>query len=598
MNANDWLGIGAEWRLALADPNLTRCAEGDVSAAAEGAAYRAAVALGRSRLFGVALGDWDGVLAVPLARAAARRLTECLRRLRKRADDLGTFWDKAEDDSEAREECLNLLEGRMEVWATFVALDEAQLDALAHSLPGHAELVAACRQAQLELAPADEALLRQKDILSVAAGTELLANWRRLLVEPYSLSLPWWLDGTLEEAAEWLWKGLPTQWSIQQHPRDGLQAACPEQPPLLVPTSSERRTSMDTLFGHLAMRFSKKPENLATEGLYFVLDRSGEARRLFLRFLGQSGVTLSQDLSFKTQAGGEDGSIPDLVARDAAQEVAIIEAKFWAGLTERQPNRYFDRLPASSGLLVFIAPAMRFESLWRELLCRCKEGGREIEGEECYGADWRVARIAGGRRLALTSWRATLQVLYAGLQQAGEAASASDVLQLQGLADRMDAEAFLPLTSEELTSTLGTRIMQFCKLVDDAVERLAAEQLAQPFGNPRRGPDHYYGRSFRLHEIGCCLYFAPWYWSRHGGPIWLHFQNTPAVHDALRPLGQETPPRLVVNEWGVYVPIALPICVDRDAVLAAMQRQICCVAERVKDVPPAGESPPPFPEVE
>jgi len=42
-----------------------------------------------------------------------------------------------------------------------------------------------------------EELLRHKDFLSVAAGTELLANWRRLLVEPYRLSLPWWLDGSL-----------------------------------------------------------------------------------------------------------------------------------------------------------------------------------------------------------------------------------------------------------------------------------------------------------------------------------------------------------------------------------------------------------------
>jgi Type III restriction enzyme, res subunit len=209
MKTSDWLGIETEWRHALVDPALARCAEGDLAPAAEWAAYRAAVAWGRSRLFGVALGDWDGVLALPLARAAARRLAEGLRRLRERADTLPACWEKADDDIEGREECLALLEGRMEAWAAFVALDEVQLDALVNSLAGRSELAAECRQAQGELAPADEALLRHKDFLSVAAGTELLANWRRLLVEPYRLSLPWWLDGSLEEVAGRLWNSLP-----------------------------------------------------------------------------------------------------------------------------------------------------------------------------------------------------------------------------------------------------------------------------------------------------------------------------------------------------------------------------------------------------
>src|SRR5262245_21624986 len=128
MNANDWLGVETEWRHALLDPALPRCAEGNTDEAAEEAAYRAAVALGRSRLFGVPLGDWDGLLALPLARAAARELCRRLRRLRQRAGDLSVFWDQ-HDNIESREECLCLIEERMDAWAAFVSLDEAQLDA-------------------------------------------------------------------------------------------------------------------------------------------------------------------------------------------------------------------------------------------------------------------------------------------------------------------------------------------------------------------------------------------------------------------------------------------------------------------------------------
>ncbi len=208
MNTIDWMGVESEWRYALVDPALARCAKGDADPAAEGAAYRAAVAWGRSQLFGVKLGDWDGVLESLLARAAARRLTWCLEHLKLRAAKLAEFWNRADTDIEAREESLSLLESRMDAWAVFVALDEAQLDALTHTLPGRAELSAECRQAQDALAQTDAALREQADFLSVAAGTQLLDNWRRLLVEPYRLSSPWWLDGSLERVAERLWMGL------------------------------------------------------------------------------------------------------------------------------------------------------------------------------------------------------------------------------------------------------------------------------------------------------------------------------------------------------------------------------------------------------
>lgn len=209
MNANDWMGIGSEWRHALVDPALARLVAGDATPEADTAAYRAAAALGRARLFAVSLGEWDGVLAPPLARAAARRLTLILRHLRTQADALPRLWDDASDDVEAREKCLSLLEARMDVWAVCVALDEAQLDALVHSRDGREELAAYYHQAQGELAPTDEALTRQPELLSVAAGTELLANWRRLIAEEYRIALPWWLDGSLEETAARLWKRLP-----------------------------------------------------------------------------------------------------------------------------------------------------------------------------------------------------------------------------------------------------------------------------------------------------------------------------------------------------------------------------------------------------
>jgi hypothetical protein len=353
---------------------------------------------------------------------------------------------------------------------------------------------------------------------------------------------------------------------------------------------------METLFGYLAPRF-RHPENLATEGLYFVLNRCSEARRLFTQVLRQSGVSFASDLTFETQAA-EQGAIPDLAAKDAAgSEVAIVEAKFWAPLTDRQPNGYLDRLSASAGLLLFIAPARRFEPLWPELLRRCKSVGRQVTREARHGAEWRVAGLSDGRVLALTSWRAVLEALHTGLQVAGELPAAADVLQVRGLADRMDAEAFLPLTSEELTSTLGTRILQFCGLVDDAVKRLERDGLADSTGTKASAGAGWWLRSFRLHHTGASLFFDARSWSQHGQPIWLRIQGSnwqpsAAVDDALRPLAQETPPRLVTGhfdqKYGAHVPICLPTAVERDEVLEAMMRQISGVALLLRNVPPSG----------
>jgi hypothetical protein len=362
---------------------------------------------------------------------------------------------------------------------------------------------------------------------------------------------------------------------------------------------------METLFGHLVTRFgSAQAENLATEGLAYVLGRFPEARRLFLRFLERSVQSLPGDLAFATQARDADGAIPDLVGRDAdGNQVVIVEAKFWAGLTGRQPNAYLDRLPAEGGLLVFVAPARRFESLWPELLARCRVAGHAPKEFEGCGGDWRVACLDGGRRLALTSWRAVLEELHAGLQQAGEVAAAADVLQLRGLADRMDADAFLPLASEELTAATGRRIVQFCQLVDDAVDRLKAERRADTtncsWSVDKTGS---YFRRFRLGPFGCDLVFDTRGWATRGVPLTLRVRDgkwrvSREVGEALDPLRKDDPSRLIVNRWGAFLPIRPPLGVERGEVLDEIVEQILLVAGIGETWTPRAEPPaaPPSP---
>ena len=71
--------------------------------------------------------------------------------------------------------------------------------------------------------------------------------------------------------------------------------------------------------------------------------------------------------TLKTQVIGADGTIPDLVGFDKAdeedeigQERVPIEVKFWAPLTANQPNGYIERLPTDGpAVLMFLVVLSR-----------------------------------------------------------------------------------------------------------------------------------------------------------------------------------------------------------------------------------------------
>jgi hypothetical protein len=120
------------------------------------------------------------------------------------------------------------------------------------------------------------------------------------------------------------------------------------------------------LFGHLAARFSTHPENLATEALVFIVNRSPAMREVLRRLVGRTGIELPSLARFRSQASDDQGNIPDLVGLDATgAERLFVENKFWAGLTENQPAGYLERLPAEgSAVLVFVVPSKRLPIAW------------------------------------------------------------------------------------------------------------------------------------------------------------------------------------------------------------------------------------------
>jgi hypothetical protein len=162
-------------------------------------------ALGFCRIYGITLPlDLKTPLTSPLpVELLAPAIAGMLHMLESATDDARTLPARFDNSEplEDRSHCTSILHSLMELWAMYIVVDDEYqhnlnegsdnfFNALMH------QLLAAFSSLDAEV-QRDE----QKHLLSIATELPLLDNWRKMLAEPYCEHLPWWLDGTLEEAA-------------------------------------------------------------------------------------------------------------------------------------------------------------------------------------------------------------------------------------------------------------------------------------------------------------------------------------------------------------------------------------------------------------
>ena len=165
---------------------------------------------------------------------------------------------------------------------------------------------------------------------------------------------------------------------------------------------------IDTLLAHLSPSFTSQTENIAVEALGYVLNKYAGSRE-GLDDVVRSGVRNVKPVDrVRTQASALDGTRPDLVGvdEDGAERV-LIEAKFWADLTPRQPHAYLDRLPDDGpAVLVFLTPEDRVFSLWPQLRSRAQRAGKTLVDVD---AERKCVRVDGSQRhVLLVSWTGLL----------------------------------------------------------------------------------------------------------------------------------------------------------------------------------------------
>jgi hypothetical protein len=340
------------------------------------------------------------------------------------------------------------------------------------------------------------------------------------------------------------------------------------------------------LFGHLASRFSTHPENLATEAMAFIVNRSPAMREVLGRLVGRTGIELPRLARFRSQAGDEQGNIPDLIGLDTTgAERLFIENKFWAGLTENQPAGYLQRLPAEGGaVLVFVVPSKRLPIVWTELASSAMNRGTRLPDPEQLAGDLLFARLTPSTALAATTWNAVLDSLEDVARASGETSAAADIAQLRSLCDVMDNEAFLPVRMEELTNLeVPRRLIGFADLIPDLTEHAVAVGIADRTGLKETPGRYSSGRYLRIGPAGVPLAGA-WLgidhkrWSRYGiTPLWIVFDNNPNfgraafVREALKGWA---PPRLFEEDGRAVVPLTVLTDVTRERVLENLLDQL------------------------
>lgn len=327
-------------------------------------------------------------------------------------------------------------------------------------------------------------------------------------------------------------------------------------------------------------------EKAATKELGDILNRSCSARAALRDLLKINGADVGSLTRVDTEVVGAYKYRPDLVAYDQANDKrVVIEVKFSADLADNQPADYLRWLPENDNwyVLLFVAPEYRLETLWYEIRDMAQRGGFTLKDATETGR-LRVAAVAGGnRRLMLTSWRLFLEKMRSHASVAGDSSAEQDIRQLNELCEQEDSPAFLPLRATEFGPEFPRRMLNFQRLVDDAVERLVRKAKRAKTEGLRGGTwTTGYGRAVHIGRSSTWAYARLGVdyerWAKKGeGPIWIQFgnddTNTMPLNEILKRLGQSDG----------ALPLDLRTGVEYEEVIEGLVNQLRDLADRIAE---------------
>lgn len=279
---------------------------------------------------------------------------------------------------------------------------------------------------------------------------------------------------------------------------------------------------MSSLLGQFFTRIKGSQEDIASEGLTYVLKQSDAARNAVYNLLRVNCRLEFEDLRFKSQNTGKNLDRPDITAHNAEnQEVLIMETKFWAPMTKNQPLGYLERLGKNTAL-VFICPGMRLQNVYDECLRRINNADLPNNPVE---SNYLVA-FDDNRFLLVISWDDILKAVRKNLEKTGKVELISDIDQIIGFCEIIDSNAFLPLQSNDLSPLLPRRVINYQNMIDSVVSKLRSKKIASTEGLNAVATKKWYARSFKVGKLGVKIRLDWIRWANNADtPFWIMFRD-------------------------------------------------------------------------
>ena len=278
---------------------------------------------------------------------------------------------------------------------------------------------------------------------------------------------------------------------------------------------------MSSLLGQFYNRIKGSQEDIASEGLAYILQHSKSARNALQKIIKiESGLDF-ENVNYATQNVGEKLERTDISGYNIDnQEVIIFEAKFWASLTDNQPIGYIERLNENS-ILIFICPTLRVRSVFYEVKKRIFDAKMEFENIP----DNHFIKLSNNKNVIVKTWSEILGTIRFQLIQDNDR-YLSDIDQIIGFCETVDNNSFMPFQRKDFSPSKAKRINSFYDIADKVIDELKKCELADTT-NLNATPQKYgYTRYFKIGTMGISLNVRFDFWEKIADtPFWLCFKD-------------------------------------------------------------------------
>lgn len=295
---------------------------------------------------------------------------------------------------------------------------------------------------------------------------------------------------------------------------------------------------MSGFLAFIAKRYGRKAEDIATDVVTYLMRETDVQFRIAL-FLAELGFPYLESGFFaETRSSGKNG-IPDIKLFDRQGKCrVIVENKFWALLTSKQPCAYLNEL-SKQGLVLFVVPKSRRKSIWEQVCTRCEK----VDGPIVAPSITRLGCIGrtGQKFIAVITWNTLLNELAPCTYGISAGSSISDnelfINELRRLCNVEETKGVENLDAKIVSSkAIGLAVFNYMKLlaqiIDAATDAGYIKRVRRKLDSYGEG---YHGEWGQLGPYRAWIGLEARLWSERGeSPIWIVFSDEKIIDKKLR----------------------------------------------------------------